>query len=207
MSILDPNLVLYLPFYKKDAASFMSDDAFGHLVTVTGAAWGIQGRTFDGVDDVIVVPEVASLKILNPFSFAIWLSGYAPAGDAEQDLANKNREYIVRLTNTGVIQFLYHNGTSWQTLSSATSIAQNSWTHVRITRETNGANSDCKIYLNGVLDNSATQTGTPVNIAQDLYIGSYNGVSERYNGTIGEMALWSRVAGERHYQSTKWRFQ
>src|SRR3990167_5915362 len=57
---LDPSLVLYLPLWKKDGSSFMSDDAYGHLATVTGATWGSQGRTFDGVDDLIEANTVTT---------------------------------------------------------------------------------------------------------------------------------------------------
>ena len=51
--IFDPSLVLYLPLYQPDGASFASRDAYGHLCTVTGALWTPQGRTFDGADDII----------------------------------------------------------------------------------------------------------------------------------------------------------
>ena len=50
----DSGLVLYLPFYELYGSSFMSKDAYGHLCTVTGATWGLQGRVFDGDDHIAV---------------------------------------------------------------------------------------------------------------------------------------------------------
>ena len=57
--IFDPSLVLYLPLYELDGASFMSKDAYGHLCTVTGATWTPRGRSFDGTDDHIALPQAA----------------------------------------------------------------------------------------------------------------------------------------------------
>ncbi len=62
--IQDPYLVLYLPLYKLDGASFMSKDAYGRLCTVTGALWTPQGRSFDGADDVINLSNPAALNAL-----------------------------------------------------------------------------------------------------------------------------------------------
>ena len=61
--IYDPSLVLYLPFYQLDGASFMSKDKHGYPCTVTGALWRPDGHYFDGTDDKIVVPDAASLDI------------------------------------------------------------------------------------------------------------------------------------------------
>ena len=49
--------VLWLPLWKLDGAQFTSKDAYGRLVTVTGAPWGPQGRPFDGVDDKFSIPD------------------------------------------------------------------------------------------------------------------------------------------------------
>ena len=51
--IFKPNLGLYLPLYELDGASFVSKDAYGHLLSVYGPEWKPDGRWFDGVDDYI----------------------------------------------------------------------------------------------------------------------------------------------------------
>ena len=60
--LLDPSLVLYLPLYQLDGASFMSRDAYGHLGVNYGSTWTPQGRSFDGVDDYVIVPNVVDRK-------------------------------------------------------------------------------------------------------------------------------------------------
>uniref|UniRef100_A0A6M3IY71 Putative lectin/glucanase superfamily protein n=2 Tax=viral metagenome TaxID=1070528 RepID=A0A6M3IY71_9ZZZZ len=59
--LTDPYLVLDLPLWDLDGSSFKSRDRFGHLCTVTGATWGLQGRKGDGIDDRIVLPSSAAL--------------------------------------------------------------------------------------------------------------------------------------------------
>ena len=51
--IFDSSLVLYLPFYELDGASFAAKDKHGHSCTVTGALWRPYGHYFDGTDDRI----------------------------------------------------------------------------------------------------------------------------------------------------------
>ena len=48
--------VLAIDFKHKDGASFISDDAYGHLCTNYGSRWQLDGRYFDG-DDRIVSPH------------------------------------------------------------------------------------------------------------------------------------------------------
>ena len=48
--IHDPSLVLDLPLYELDGASFMSKDTYGHLCTVTNTLWRLDGRHFAGAD-------------------------------------------------------------------------------------------------------------------------------------------------------------
>lgn len=73
----DPALVLYLPLYELDGVSFMSKDGYGHRSTVTGATWGSQGRTFDGTDDAITIPDNNVLDMAGAFSVGLWFNHYA----------------------------------------------------------------------------------------------------------------------------------
>ena len=58
--IKDPGLALYLPLFKPDGTSLVSEDARGQGCMVTGALWTPRGRFFDGVDDLIAVNAVAA---------------------------------------------------------------------------------------------------------------------------------------------------
>jgi len=51
--IRDTNLILFLPLYELDGATIRDKSAYGRSCPVTGAAFGSQGRLFDGSDDQI----------------------------------------------------------------------------------------------------------------------------------------------------------
>ena len=55
--IFDPSLVLYLPFYELEGASFASRDAYGHLCIATGTSRRRGARYFDGNDDRLDFPS------------------------------------------------------------------------------------------------------------------------------------------------------
>ena len=94
--IFDPSLVLYLPLYKLDSASFMSKDAYGRICTVTGAIWQPDGRYFDGADDYIDCGS--NIAIANKsFTLEVWV---------KRAVSGVNHHII----STGV------NGTNWQQL-------------------------------------------------------------------------------------------
>ena len=74
--IFDPSLVLYLPLGQLDGTSFVSQDAYGHLCTVTGTVWGSRGRYFDGADDL--VNANAAINAIQDLSVGIimaWFNG------------------------------------------------------------------------------------------------------------------------------------
>src|SRR3989304_5596886 len=54
---------------------FLSDDAYGHLCTVTGALWTPQGYSFDG-DDYITVPHHTAINFSKTSSFGVgsWIN-------------------------------------------------------------------------------------------------------------------------------------
>ena len=85
--IFDPYLVLYLPLYELDGASFMSKDAYGHLCTVIGALWRPNGRYFDGIDDRI---DLGIALLGNANTLEIWARRF-DATDTDQALVGQFR--------------------------------------------------------------------------------------------------------------------
>ncbi len=218
--VLDPSLVLYLPLYQLDGASFMSRDAYGHLCAVTGALWRPQGRWFDKLDDDINCGSAASID-------NIWDSGGTleawvnPASDGETDVGRifDKEFWILRVKSEVagmmVIQFqcLFNttNGV-WDTSTAVLPI--NAWFLISVTYNSSNVANDPVIYLNGV-STPITETSTPVGTRRDeaaniLQIGGYGGLAT-WDGYIGEVRLYKArilTASEamNNYLATKWRY-
>ena len=93
--VLDPSLVLWLPFRYLDGGSFMSRDAIGHVCTNYGSRWDLQGQSFDGTDDYVNCGNDESLNFgTGDFTLEVWIkltnggTGgiIAKDGDANQKL-------------------------------------------------------------------------------------------------------------------------
>src|SRR3990167_7671142 len=51
---------------------FLSDDAYGHLCTRTGALWTPLGYPFDGADDYITLPLACSVRNATQVTLVMW---------------------------------------------------------------------------------------------------------------------------------------
>lgn len=61
--ILTNGLVLYIPMWLYSGAKFPSVDAYHRICTVTGATWGLQGRSFNGSNQKIVTNAALAAPI------------------------------------------------------------------------------------------------------------------------------------------------
>ena len=84
--VFDPSLVLYLPLYEMDGASFASRDAYGHRCTVTGALWRPNGRYFDAVNDGINCGTGSNLNLgntMDKYTMTAWIKTSYAADEGE----------------------------------------------------------------------------------------------------------------------------
>ena len=185
----DPSLVLYLPLYKLDGASFMSRDAYGHLATVTGALWRPNGRYFDGVDDHIIVPHHASLDITDAITIEAWckftFNNYGIYIDKER--TTQTTSFGLWHVDSNAIRLLAKDLTTdlVDTTAALTEAEHDLWWHV--VGRYDGAT--LKVFLNGEEKGSANSTGTINTNSDDLWIGEGNNGSLDFEGTIGEVGI------------------
>jgi len=205
--IFDPTLVLYLPLYNLDGASFMSKDAYGHLCTVTGAIWRPDGRYLDGLDDKL---DLGSDFIgTTALTIMAWIY---PEGWGGLNYG--------RVLDNGKTRFMLRNNTSQQTLAfnsdgstwteAATgAISLDAWQFAAVTRTAVGV---ANFYVNGEASGTADQdSGTPAAATTNLYIGCRSDDAVTFEGTIGEVFVHNRVLTpqeiQRNYLATKWRYR
>jgi hypothetical protein len=145
--------------------------------------------------DYITLPHNDNL---NPSMITVdaWIK--TPAG-AERVIVEKSHAndggWVMEVQADGRVSFGYFNGdASWTSCSvfSAGAVNDDSWHHVAATLD----GSAIKIYIDGVLNNSATYSGTPVTNSRGVNIGAWWGYgtpSRFFNGLIDEVEIFNRA--------------
>jgi len=209
--IYDPSLVLYLPLYELDGASFMSKDARGHLCTVTGALWRPQGRSFDGSDDII-----QSLTVAGTVMAACWwmkpTNTITPTTPAQELMSfTAPRAGIVLGACTGLITnetFTICGDTNERTAVVNVNISAD-WHFMTIVWNSGLSRYDIlfDLVIQTVTQGSAPGH-CPLITATCLNLGWTSG---SYAGTLGDLIIYSKPLSFLELQSlclaTRWRYQ
>ncbi len=215
--IFDPSLVLYLPLYELDGASLMSKDAYGRLCTVTGAMWTPQGRSFDGGDDYIVLPNQAALNFgLGDFSLEAWIKADTSVATYRKivnmdDLTSNRYALYVNQTSGSFIAEIRLDGTT-RSANSGVAVNDNTWHHLVATFDRDGYIRD---YIDGAAKGALRDTSDLASVDcspnVNLYIGMLSGGSQFFIGVIGEVRIYNRALAPsevlRNYLATKWRYR
>lgn len=222
--LLDPYLVLYLPLHELDGSSFMSRDAYGHLCTVTGALWEYNGRTFDGVDDVIYTSSPSFVDDTQG-TVEVWVK----FTDFTQD--HSVASACVDGAEDDEFLFMYYRPSDsykigvYQSLNAVTQmyaktranvITDTGWHHWVVTSDS----STLRAYLDGIEESltfiTGSNTGQWMATATDADTFSIGAIKRatpvlETKGIIGEVRVYSRALKaseiQHNYLATKWRYQ
>lgn len=215
MGVTTQDLELYLPFYSTDlqGSPITSKDFSAHSCTVTGATWGNQGRTFDGADDKIAIPNVASLRPTTALTVVAWVYPTALASERLilghiNDSGVNRRSWMLLIDSSQKFKFYCSSdGTHGNSDSqaSATTATVDTLYHVAVTYSPTALT----IYINGVADGNKNPSVNSLyeNTTDDLYVGVDANSGRDFAGRIGEVLLYSRTLTDteilNHYQNTK----
>jgi hypothetical protein len=196
------NCILDHRYWKWEKAP--ADSWIGLPMTITGAVYTIQGRTFDGVDDII---NVGAKRLgTGNLSVLIWFNPYG-FGEGNNGRLIDNGKFIVYVNSTNSKLSATSDGAT--TINSAnSSVTLCSWNCLIITRKSDGKLTFC---INDAISGSADQdSGTPEVGATNDMIGNSNATDKAFDGTIGEIVAYSRILTEteRHwlYRATRRRY-
>ena len=218
--IFDSSLVLYLPLYQLDGASFMSRDAYGHLCTVTGALWRPSGRYFDGVDDYIHRTVADWRNADQQGTIIVWFKCPADITDralfASSDKATTVHylNFLIRGTHKlGVAQV---NGDTMDGVAGGTDVDDDTWhmgalvSNGSAYRIFSDANEETLTVFSGTnkgdwFADTANRDNFAVGVLKRTSLVCY------LTGNIGEVLIYSRALTQleiqRNYLSTRWRYQ
>jgi hypothetical protein len=194
---LDPSLALWLPLYEhRDGPAFTSKGQLGHLCTPTGPVWTTQGRSFDGVDDVIDLGISAALKpTLLTLSAVVNLSAYAAAGQSSIIVARTgaNCYQLIVLPDGGgdqhKVQFSGWSGGVEVPLLSLDVLGLQQWHQLTVAAD----GITALLYIDGQLVNS-TAMGALDTVGTNVYVGAFDGAgSNPFGGLISEVLLFNRA--------------
>ena len=227
-------LVLYLPLWALKDSSFKSVDAYKNTCNVTGALWQPDGRLFDGADDLITVPDTASIQNIwdGGGTIIFWVN---PASDGEANLAQICRKFdtqgwtcFVQAEAAGFMKVSFSsqfdgggNGL-WDTTNAVLPI--NAFSMVAVTYNADAVGNNPIIYIGDTagaittytVGSGLTEATTPIgtrksDVGEKLYIGN-NATSIRTWDGIESEHIWygtiKTLAEITHiWETTAWRYQ
>jgi len=166
-----------------------------HDGTVYGATWvsGIHGSAlaFDGVSGHVQIPNNSGINLIgNQISFSLWFKLNQAGSDGT--FIYQNVKYIVKMDAQGRVSFSIYTP-DWHSIvvNWTDRILDTDWHHVAATYD----GAVMKIYVDGVLKISNTNTGTLKTSTSDVYIGNQNTINP-FKGTIDEVLLYDRALTE-----------
>jgi hypothetical protein len=164
-----------------------------------------QTFSFNGVNQVVGVPDATSLDPTNAITLESWIyTSTNSANDAIAVLGKDNpygsRQYLLGLANdAGTWVFRAHIGLpdGLHYFDGSTSILTQTWYHVAMTYD----GSYLKLYVNGSLDGSASLSGAIITSSEKLLIGGSVPGPWDYNGLVDELSIYNRALSQTEIQA------
>jgi hypothetical protein len=169
------------------------NDSISPIYTISNTTTPGQALDFDGVDDVVSLPTSLDLSGWTSGTIELWT--YFEDGGG----GTLTERMFFQSRASGYKVWFYVNGSDIPVLdigpgtviTGNSTLPVNTWTHVAVTFDENGAS----IYLNGVLDKSDLQNYTiPTYITAYNVIGRYpTSNAYAYNGKIDDVRIYNRA--------------
>lgn len=151
---------------------------------------------FDGIDDELTIPNTPSLIPTNnnSMTFEAWI--YPDDVNGIQAIASSSGSVLSY--NFGIYllgdKLVALGSTSGGGVQSNASIPAGTWTHVAIVYTANTTSpslSTTKIYIDGQLDNTITESFEPTNLGDPILLGNFEGFDWSFDGMLDEVRFWN----------------
>lgn len=199
---MEPGLILNLPLYRVDGAGFCSSDAYGHKCVAMGGHCVAGGRLFDGVDDIICVPDCPQFDFGTDrdCTIMIWFRQSDCQRDAyiaaKRDTDIGQRRILIFISSmTGKLGISIKDGVNSMPLLQSRENIKNDhrWHCVVFSCDRDhirGAQLDLDGVLQGIAD--PTNVGDISTPGRDLVIGATYSQGW-FRDCIGEVMVWNRA--------------
>lgn len=162
------------------------------------------GLVFDGTDDTIFIPNQNSINVSGNITLQAWVSRNSSSGGV---IIHKEVQYTLLLNSNGTLTYADSSLWSYASFGEHGSIPANQFVHIVVVK----SGSSVTIYANSSVVISKTFGSGISQTNNNLYIGSYNGGSDFFNGVISNVAIYNRAlsASEilQNFNATRGRFR
>jgi hypothetical protein len=175
----------------------------GNNGAISGASWSVSGRfggalSFDGSNDIVNVPDSGSLDLSAGMTLEAWIHPLE---------LSSWRTLLAKETSGGIVYSLFANSSSGRPVGEMRNASGsffdsvgpaqlpiNAWTHLAVTYD----GSTLRMYVNGVLVNSESASGSIQASSSPFRIGGTSIWGEYFRGLIDEVRVYNRAlsAGE-----------
>lgn len=186
-------LQVWLPLTKDLRNQGLSDIT----VTNNGATFSSAGKLggcyefASGKRIQTTLPASTSLKS-KAISFACWMyvTSWNSSYDCFMSIAdgtgwNQSRATLCRNNTASTLTWNIADGSNRAYVTTTSALSLNTWTHVAGTYD----GTNLKIYINGVLNNTATST-LSINYAGIFNIGGWSGANYPFNGKLNDVRIY-----------------
>jgi hypothetical protein len=178
----------------------------GNAGTVAGGAlWSTAGKvgsalSFDGVNDMVTVPDANSLDLTTGMTLEAWVNPSLFGGWRTALLKEQagNQVYSLYATSSAGPPGTYLMiGGAQQGMNATSALATGAWTHLAATYD--GATQ--RIFVNGTQVASRAQTGAITTSTGALRIGGNSVWAEWFAGLIDEVRVYNRALSATEIQT------
>ena len=164
-----------------DSSTIGATATVTNVTTSTAAGlFASSSMAFGGTNNYVSFPDNSNYAIgTNAFTLELW-ANFSSVGSAYKGIVSKpggatcttdaNGFLLMLDTSTNKIAFLAGNGSWSVNLNSGTAPIANTWLHIAVTRDSSNV---WRLFLNGALKASTTNTLNLTNPACPLYLGKY----------------------------------
>jgi YVTN family beta-propeller protein len=156
-----------------------------YAVGQSGQAFSLDGNTY------IHIATATPLDRMTQLTLSAWLKIRGSHEGGTHLISGRAAGTQLYTDGSGYLVFNIYDGSTWYPVTSKAPLPVETWVHIAGTLDTGAGESN--LYINGVLDGSASVTTLPAENSNPFNIGGFTGYGSYLNGLIDEVKLYNRT--------------